>query len=377
MANVSIIKFLDKLLGSLISLILAIFSRKKQLDAKNAKRILIIQLWGIGETILTLPAVSAVRKRFKNSELSVLATERNKEAYLSSGIKLNVLSLSMDPISILWFIIANLRRFDMVIDLEEYLNISSIISFFIGRQRIGFSGRPRSSLYHNSVKYNANQHTVQAFLDLARLLRADYKKKIPKLNYGNKEKALIKGILKQAPKKAKIIGIVPGAAESAKSRMWPLQRYARLANRLLKKNVFLIFMGTKSEKPLIDDIITVIDDKSRVFDTAGLISIKELFCLVDNLNLLITNDTGPLHIASAQGTKVIGLFGPNLPTRFGPYRTKGSSIYHKSSCKFSPCINVHKGQVPDCLYAKRSKDYQKCMKAITVDEVLKAANSLL
>ena len=84
-----------------------------------------------------------------------------------------------------------------------------------------------------------------------------------------------------------------------------------------------------------------------------------------------------MHIAAAQGTKTIGLFGPNIPERFGPYGKGNVSIYKKYSCKFSPCINVHKGQVPDCLYAKNSNDYQKCMKAITIDEVLKEADKML
>jgi len=114
-----------------------------------------------------------------------------------------------------------------------------------------------------------------------------------------------------------------------------------------------------------------------VINTAGSLSINELFCLIENLDIIITNDTGPLHIASAQQTKTIGLFGPNSPVRFGPYNKEDISIYKKESCKFSPCINVHKGKVPDCLYPKKSADYQKCMKAIKVEEVMKAVEKLL
>jgi len=120
-----------------------------------------------------------------------------------------------------------------------------------------------------------------------------------------------------------------------------------------------------------------VQDKSKITDTVGKITIPELFGLVKKLRLLITNDTGPLHIASAQKVKAIALFGPNTPVRFGPLSSGSLAIYEPSSCQYSPCINVHKGQVPDCLYAKNSSDYQRCMKAISVDEVRLACKKVL
>ncbi|MBI2653126.1 glycosyltransferase family 9 protein, partial [Candidatus Woesearchaeota archaeon] len=91
----------------------------------------------------------------------------------------------------------------------------------------------------------------------------------------------------------------------------------------------------------------------------------------------IGNDAGPMHIAAAQGVKTIGLFGPNLPIRFGPYGKGNTSLYKGYNCEFSPCINVHKGQVPDCLYPRNSNDYQKCMKNISVNDVLKEVEKLI
>ena len=91
---------------------------------------------------------------------------------------------------------------------------------------------------------------------------------------------------------------------------------------------------------------------------------------MEKLNWFIGNDAGAMHIAAAQGAKTIGLFGPNIPLRFAPYGKNNISIYKGEICEFSPCINVHKGEVPDCLYPKHSGDYQKCMKNIKVEDVL-------
>ena len=89
------------------------------------------------------------------------------------------------------------------------------------------------------------------------------------------------------------------------------------------------------------------------------------------LTLFISNDTGPMHIAAAQGTPTIGLFGPNLPTRFAPFGPDNIALYEKTPC--SPCINVHKGSFPDCFNPEKGL----CMKQIRVEQVCAAATQLL
>jgi ADP-heptose:LPS heptosyltransferase len=367
MVNVALIKFIDKVIGSIINLFLGIFSRKKEIDLEKPKKILFIQLWSIGETILTLPAIYDIKKKYKDSEIYVLATDRNRDVYLSADKAINILTIKLNPLSILRLIFFNFRKFDIVFDLEEYLNISSTLSYFLGKQRMGFSGKVRSLVYNKTVEYNDKQHVTETFLDLARLIGADYEA-LPKLSYNKSTK--VERILG-----GKTIAIAPGAAESAKSRMWPADNFVKLSNELTK-DYNLVFIGSEKEKQLIDSIMFKIKDKDKVINLAGEISINELFNLIDNVNLLITNDTGPLHIASAQKTKTIALFGPNTPVRFGTYNKDSISIYKQESCAFSPCINVHLGKVPDCLYPKNSKDYQKCMKSILVEEVLDAVRKL-
>ena len=143
-----------------------------------------------------------------------------------------------------------------------------------------------------------------------------------------------------------------------------------------KKNK-IIFIGNDEEKELIDNLIKKINNKNKVINAVGLFDLKTVFYLIEKCNLFIGNDAGPMHIAAAQGVKTIGLFGPNLPVRFGPYGKGNIGIYKGYNCKFSPCINVHKGQVPDCLFPKNSEDYQKCMKNIKVSDVIKKVTKLI
>ncbi len=374
MPNVNTIKFLDRYIGNVICFILSFFKLFSKKDVK-IKKILIIQLWGIGESVLTLPSINVLRKKFPKASIDILLTERNKDVYFKNKDLDKLISIKLDPISIKLFILKNLKKYDLIVDMEEYLNISSIISFFTGKKRIGFSHNIRSNLYTDTVKYNDKQHTAQTFSDLLKKVGINFKvNKLEKLNYSPNDKKTIDNLFlkNKINKKNLVVGIVPGAAESGRSRMWPKENYSELCNNLnKKKNIKIIFIGSEEEKGLINEVISKIKEKDKVINLAGKISIRELFYLVERCDLIISNDTGPMHISAAQGARTIGLFGPNLPARFSPLNKKSISIYKGNICEYSPCINVHKGEVPDCLYPKDSKEYQKCMKNIGVMNVLK------
>ena len=377
---VAIIKFVDRHAGNFICNFLGLFNRGKSGKA-DAEKILVVQLWGIGETILALPAIEALRKRFPKAEISVLATPRNMDIFFGNKNVDNVIVIRLNPFSVLSFILKNLKKYGLVIDMEEYLNVSAIISFFSGRRVIGYSHNSRAKLYTDKVKYNDRQHAAHTFLDLVRLLDVDYEiSKLPHLNFSKNDKNFVGKFLKNSGIKRNdfIVCVAPGVAESAKSRMWPYDRYAELCDEIIAKhNARIIFAGSSGETGLIEDILSRMENKNKAVNAAGKITLNQLFYLISKCKLFIGNDAGPMHIAAAQGVKTLGLFGPNIPLRFGPYGKGNIGLYKGYNCEFSPCINVHKGQVPDCLYPKSSNDYQKCMKNISVDDVLKEVEKLV
>ena len=378
---VFIIKLIDKYIGSLLCNFLGLFNKKKPVKSAETDRILVVQLWGIGETILILPSIQALRERFPKAKIDVLATPRNKEVFFRNKNISEVISLMLNPLSVIYFVLKNMKKYDLVVDMEEYLNISAIISFFVGKRIVGYSHGVRAQLYNIKVKYNDKQHAVQTFLDLVRALDIDYDtNELQKVNYSKKDKVFVDNFLKnnKISNKDFVVCVAPGAAESAKARMWPYDRYAEMCDEIVARhNAKVIFVGALNEAELIDSIQTHMENRDKTINSAGKISLNQLFYLISRSKLFIGNDAGPMHIAAAQGTKAIGLFGPNLPTRFGPYGKGNIGIYKGNNCEFSPCINVHKGQVPDCLYPKNSNDYQKCMKNISVDDVLKEVEKLV
>lgn len=369
--GVRLIKFIDRFVGAPFCVFLFIIRlHKKRSIPKEIKKILVVQLWGIGETILTIPAVKALKKKY--GSVDVLCTERNKDVY--SGYPFGLKVVKLNPFSLKLFILRNWRKYDVVIDMEEYLNISALVSFFVGKYSVGYSHGIRSSLYSAKVKYNDQQHASSTFFDLVKALGIKGSvEKLERLNFTKSDQRVVDLALSNSSVKDNdfIVGIAAGAAESSKSRMWPKERFAGLIDEICTKhgNAKFVLIGAGYEKSLNDSIIRLVKNRNKVFNFAGKFTLKQTFCMISKCSVFIGNDSGPMHIAAAMDVKTIGLFGPNLPVRFAPLNRKSVSLYKKFEC--SPCINVHKGRVPECVYRKDNENYQKCMKEIKVKEVLK------
>jgi len=218
---VGFIKAIDSSVGSFTAWLLSLFAFNK--DIGKIEKVACVQLWSIGETILTLPAIASVAEKH---DVTVICTVRNKEVYEAAGLNVKIIALPLHILSIKWFLLRNFHKYDLVIDFEEYLNISAIMAFFLGKSRIGFHGRSRGRLYTNSIAYNDKQHVSQTFLDLTTLIGCSSIIDIPSL----------KGEYRLT---GNYIGISPGVGESAKSRAWPKEKFVELID-MLHADVVLI-----------------------------------------------------------------------------------------------------------------------------------------
>jgi heptosyltransferase-2 len=364
---------IDRYLGGLLCILFAVISKLLFFikPAEKFNKILVIRLWAVGEAVLTLPMIHALRKKFPKAEITVLCRKRVKDVFYGNKDVDDL--LLFEPRNI-FSLLKNIRHFDVSFDTEPFFRLSALLGLFFSARRIGFSGSIRSLLYTDKVKFNDRQHEVLTFLDLSRQLDAHYMpKNLVSLNYSKDDKKAVEKILKEnkIAKNDFVIGITPGTAESARFRMWPKERFAELADILVKKyNAKIVFVGAKSDENVIKGIQEMMKRKS--VSLAGKTTLRQTFYLVKKCRIFISNDTGPMHIAAAQGVKTIGLFGPNLPDRFAPYGPKNISVYRKADC--SPCINVHLGQIPrEC---KRKKNKYLCMNLIWVNEVLEAVKRI-
>ncbi|MBI4918741.1 glycosyltransferase family 9 protein [archaeon] len=361
--KIDLYKSVDKIIGIPLCYFLSVFSVFFSKN-KDVKKILLIKLWAVGDSVVTLPLINALREKFPNSEIDILARKRNQEIFKhNKDIKRILLFESNNYLQLL----SLFRQYDLAFDTEPYLNISALLSFWMGKTKIGFSNQHRSILYDVQVDHDKKQHMVQNYLDMIRALgfTVNYDKLIP-INSSKQDEAKIDIFSKKINKK--IVGLCVGTAESAsKTRIWDDKKWAELADNLSEQNYQVIFVGSKNEKSKIEQIFTHM--KSSAINSAGEFSLLETCELIKTMNLFISIDTGPMHIAAAQGVKTIGLFGPTTPTLWKPYGKNNIAIYKNLSC--SPCIINDKGRTPDCL---RKTDRYACMQEISVEEVLRAVN---
>jgi len=152
-----------------------------------------------------------------------------------------------------------------------------------------------------------------------------------------------------------VIGVNPGAAFGS-AKCWLPERFVELNRRLLQTpHVRLLYFGDATGKPLVDDICSHFGP--RVVNLAGKTSLRSFMAYLSICNCLVTNDSGPMHVAAALKTPLVAIFGSTNEIKTGPYAS-GTIIHKHVAC--SPC------------YKRKCPIDFRCMKSITVDDVFNA-----
>lgn len=216
------------------------------------------------------------------------------------------------------------------------------------KRRIGYGERLRRILLTDPVSHQ-KQHQVLAYKQLLTPLGIPISNTMPRIIVTEKEVRESRTLLYQRGYRdgQKLIGINPGAAYGS-AKCWPADRYRALAIKLMKEtDAKIVFFGDSSTKMIAQDL--------PVIHLAGVTNLRELACLIQDCDMFVTNDSGPMHMAAAVGTPLVALFGSTDDTLTGPYGQSESVINKRVAC--SPCFK-----------RKCPIDF-KCMNEISVDEV--------
>ena len=344
--------------------------------------ILIVKLSAIGDVIHTLPALNAIRNYYPNANITWLVEE--DAAPLVQGHKaldrvivsrrkrwlraLRSLSFLNTGHEILGFIRA-LRdtRYDMILDFQALLKSGILIAIARGRRKIGF-GKGLDHMEHSYIFLNeripAVDMEIHALSRGMMLLHAvgiptnevDYK--LPVTKHDRKK---IDELMKQHGINGitSLIAINPVAKWETK--LWPNKKFAKLADRLIDQyDMKIVFTGGVKDCLVIQSIMSFM--KGRAINFAGKTTLTELAALYEKAALVISTDTGPMHLAAATGTPVVALFGPTAPLRTGPYGTGHQVITAGLEC--SPCF-------------KRRCETTNCMHQISIGQVLNGVQKVL
>tara|TARA_B110000008_G_scaffold174458_1_gene174101 strand:- start:8759 stop:9820 length:1062 start_codon:yes stop_codon:yes gene_type:complete len=299
-------------------------SYKKPSDKNSFKNILVVSNSGLGDTILSTPSIISLRKSFPNVNVTFLVNKKIFPLFKEFEFVDNMLIYTSGFLS----------QLKLIKKLREK-NIDTIFLFHSnGPEDIFFSILSGAK---NILKMTDNkQHDYRKiFLNAPNLnLKHDIEKKLDLLRIFNprvisKEMRLPlhfyykKNLLKKDPN-ITYVGIQLGAQDLYK--IWPVERFICLAQKIIKefKNIkFILFGSTDYEKALVETFQSGLGDLNLSRNLCGKTAIDELPKALSQLELLITNDTGTLHLAIALKVKTISLFGPTNSKVFGPYQDTG------------------------------------------------------
>ena len=349
-------------------------------EGRDFRNILVVKIAGMGDTVLMLPALKALREAYPRSKISALVTPLSKGILVNQPVLDDVIIYDISEqgkgVMGLANIILGLRRreFDLVIDFDQPFYLSSIFSYSTGAStRVGYSNLPaRGRLLTRKVVLDDKKHACDSFADLVRSLGVNFSiEDLEQVWVPEADSRYVRNWLEKVEilEDDFVVGIHPGSGGNMVSRRWRMERFAELADKLSEVyEAKVVITGGASELGLARDLSHLM--KSTPIVAAGQISVGQLAELISKLNLYISNDTGPMHISAAMGTPTIGLFGPDTPVRYGPYGGQHLSIYAPPPC--SPCINIHKGVRVDCKHRS-----PLCLEMITVEDVWEAVEKLM
>lgn len=344
-------KYADEYIGRILC---QLFGRKNPGISNipaDPKNILFIKFWGMGSIILTSPAVNLVKQKYPAAKLHYLTFESNRETLEVLGIVDEIISINLsnplkfniDSVKL----VNKLRKinFDIVYDFEFFTYYSALINRFIKpKHSIGFENRKnrRSRLFTNTAEFNDHIHTRDNFLNLVNAVSPLYGE-IQKGFYLNKNNFFAGS--------SPYIVINPNASKMAYERRLPAEYFVKLIDELSAAGKYnIILTGSQDETNYVTAIFDKLKNNGNTTNLAGKLSVNELFSLIAGAECLITNDSGPLHIASALNKPVIAFFGPESPVRYGPLSTKQLVFYRALEC--SPCMSVSNSKTVNCIHSK-------------------------
>lgn len=329
--------------------------------------ILIVKLSAIGDVIHTLPSLAALRRLYPNAHITWVVEEAaadivKSHPYLNAVIVSRRKSWSKDilnykflkPLFNMCLLIKELRRrrYDLVIDFHGLFKSSIIVLLSSGKRKLGYDSlQELSGLFLNEkIPEDMNKHAVDRYLDLPRYLGANIDKAKFVLPQNNDAEAKVKSLMSKYNLDGKnFIAINPIAYWETK--LWDDDNFARLAD-LIKNNLKMNIVFTGSEKRSNEGITSKM--KTKGINLGGQTTLLELAYLYKKARLVITTDSGPMHLAAAIGTPVVALFGPTDPARTGPYGEGHTIVRTELPC--SPC------------FLKKCPT-RKCMQNISAEQV--------
>ena len=327
------------------------------------KKILIFNLNWLGDCLFSTPAIRAIRKAYPDSYIAVVIPKNCFEV-LEGNPNINEIifyddkSIHKSVFSKLKFIQAlKAKHFDVAILFHRSFTRALLVYLAGIKERIGYKRKKRDFLLTKKIPFveRDSLHRIDYFLNLVDSWTG-IKTKDKKYDFFIPEEArkYINEFLKDKVTGSDyLIALNPGGNWPPKR--WPTDYFAKLADKLIDElNVKIIITGSVKDLGIAQTISNLMHNKQIIL--CGKTNLKQLGALFERTDLVISADSGPMHLATSLNKKLIAIFGPTSPEITGPYNSGNCLILQKDTGCSVPCFEIN-------CYDNR------CMKEISVDDV--------
>ena len=347
-----------------------------ELNARPIERIVVRGTNWVGDAVMTIPALRQLRRLFPNAHIT-LATRSWAEGLFADSDFLD--DLQVHEGSGLRSVVQQVRQwrkrnFDLAILLPNSLETALVASLARVPLRIGYATDGRQALLTHPLvlpEWRESKHEVFYYLKIVAELEWLVKQEQSflatqpdgSLEVSEARRSTARDFLRARGVREGnlLVALCPGSINS-RAKRWPAERYAALADRLIDElGAQILLVGSKAEAGVSQEVSGQM--RSQPLILTGQTDLAQLVATLSLVDLLVTNDTGPAHIASALGRPTLVIFGPTNPLTTRPFSPLGEIVRKPPDC--APCM------LRDCPIDHR------CMTAITPEDVFERARTLL
>lgn len=352
-----LLKLIDRWLGIPLVFILGLFRRKSK-TVPSIRRVAFFISSALGDTLLISGIIRDLKRAEPDAEIIVFAGSNHEAARLIGAVD-RVIAVKVTR---LLRSIKKIRQYpcDIWIDTGQWARLNALYSLFApARFKIGFltPGQHKHYLFDRAIPHSSHQHEMDNFRGLLGPLHIETGL-APAIEVNGEES-------KTPGRPYAVCHPFPGGYR-AELKKWPGESWLGLIHVLLERGYDIYLTGGKGDREDARQLMSHTLENAKIHVVAGLYSFRQTAALIKGAELVVSVNTGTMHLAATLGRNLVALHGPTDFRRWGPLNENSISLTSKDAC--APCLNL--GFEYACKYGG-------CMKSITLPEVVNAVDRLL